>query len=113
MELVQYIIVNASLGMNKGKIAAQVAHSAVSVLEKVDEETISEWKNQGMKKIVLKVKSTEELLELFEKTKKHFPCTLITDAGKTQIASGSKTCFACGPVNEEEAQKYFKELKLL
>jgi len=113
MELVQYIIVNASLGMGKGKIAAQSSHAAVSVLEKVDEETISEWKSQGMKKVVLKVKSTEELLELFEKAKKHLPCALITDGGRTQIAPGSKTCFACGPVNEEEAQKYFKELKLL
>jgi len=113
MELVQYIIVNNSLGMNKGKIAAQASHSSVSVLEKVDDNTIREWKENGMKKIVLKVQSTEELLTLFEKAKKRFPCALITDAGKTQIAQGSKTCFACGPIEEVEGQKYFGELKLL
>ncbi len=113
MELVQYIVVNTSLGMNKGKIAAQVAHAAVSVLDKVDEDTVEEWKQTGMKKIVLKIASTENLIELFEKAKKRAPCALIMDAGRTQIESGSKTCFACGPINEEEGSKLFKELKLL
>ena len=111
--LVQYIVVNASLGMQKGKIAAQASHASVSVLERVNEREIEEWKSEGMKKVVLKVKSTEELLALFEKARKLFPCALITDAGKTQIEAGSKTCFACGPVEENEAQKIFKELKLL
>jgi PTH2 family peptidyl-tRNA hydrolase len=113
MELAQYIIVNASLGMNKGKLSSQVAHASVSVLDKIDSETIEEWKQNGMKKIVLKVKTTEELLELFEKTKKQLPCALITDAGKTQIEPGSKTCFACGPIEEKEGQKHFGKLKLL
>jgi peptidyl-tRNA hydrolase, PTH2 family len=113
MELAQYIIVNASLGMNKGKIAAQVAHAAVSVLDKADRTTVSEWKTFGMKKIVLKVSSTEELIELFEKVKRKLPCALITDAGRTQIEAGSKTCFACGPIEENEGAKYFAHLKLL
>ncbi len=113
MELAQYIIVNNSLGMNKGKIAAQASHASVSVLDKVEESVISEWKESGMKKIVLKAQNTEELLALFEKAKKRFPCALITDAGKTQIAPGSKTAFACGPIEEGEGQKIFGELKLL
>jgi len=113
MGLVQYIIVNTSLGMNKGKIAAQCAHASVSVLDKVDDSDISEWKSTGMKKIVLKAKTTEEMLMLFEKAKRELPCALITDAGHTQIEPGSKTCFGCGPVEEEKAQKYFKDLKLL
>ena len=66
-----------------------------------------------MKKIVLKVTSTQELVELFEKVKKKLPCVLITDAGKTQIKAGSKTCFACGPIEESEGEKYFSHLKLL
>ena len=113
MELTQYIIVNTSLGMDKGKLVAQGAHAAVSVLDKVDKKIIDNWKKSGMKKIVLKVNSTEELLELFQSAKKELPCALITDAGRTQIASGSKTAFACGPVEESKAQKYFGELKLL
>ncbi len=113
MELVQYIIVNSSLGMGKGKIAAQASHASVSVLEKVDEEIIDEWKAMGMKKIVLKVKDDQELLDLFMQAKKELPCALITDAGKTQISAGSKTAFACGPVKEQDGKKYFSKLKLL
>jgi PTH2 family peptidyl-tRNA hydrolase len=99
--------------MGVGKLCAQCAHAAVSVLDKADRELISEWKDSGMKKIVLKVATTEELLELFQKVKRILPCALITDAGRTQIEAGSKTCFACGPVEESEGQKYFSHLKLL
>jgi PTH2 family peptidyl-tRNA hydrolase len=99
--------------MGKGKIAAQASHASVAVLEKVDSRTTQEWKDNGMKKIVLKVNSTEELLSLFQKTKGELPCALIIDAGKTQIESGSRTCFACGPVEENKGNKYFKDLKLL
>ena len=113
MELTQYIIINNSLGMKKGKIAAQASHASVHVLDKVNSSDIDEWKANGMKKIVLKVDSTEDLLELFQRAKGELPCALITDAGKTQIPSGSKTCFACGPVDEAKGNKYFKNLKLL
>ena len=114
MELAQYIIMNTSLGMDKGKLVAQGCHAAVSVLDKVDKKVVEEWKQSGMKKIVLKVNSTEELIELFQSVKdKKLPCALITDAGRTQIASGSKTAFACGPIDEEKAAQYFKNLKLL
>jgi peptidyl-tRNA hydrolase, PTH2 family len=113
MELTQYIIINNSLGMGKGKIAAQASHASISVLDKVSESIIVEWKEQGMKKIVLKVNSTEELVNLFQKVKGELPCALIIDAGRTQIESGSKTCFACGPVDESKGNKYFKDLKLL
>lgn len=113
MELVQYIIVNTGLGMQKGKIAAQSSHASVSVLDKVDDDILDEWKSAGMKKVVLKVATEKELIELFEKAKRELPCALITDAGKTQIAAGSKTCFACGPVDETKGQRYFGSLKLL
>lgn len=105
---------NTSLPMDKGKLVAQGAHASVSVLDKVDEKIIKEWKNSGMKKIVLKINSTEELVKKFQEVKKAgLAASLITDAGRTQIPSGSKTAFACGPINEEDGKKYFSELKLL
>lgn len=114
MELVQYIIINNSLNMQKGKLVAQGAHASVSVLEKIDEKTINEWKHSGMKKIVLKISSTEELIKKFQQVKNaKLPVMLITDAGKTQVPSGSKTAFACGPIKETDGEKYFSELKLL
>ena len=114
MELTQYIVINNSLKMDRGKMVAQGCHASVSVLDKVDKKIIDEWKQNGMKKIVLKVNSTEELVELFQSAKNgKLPCALITDAGRTQIEPGSKPAFACGPINETDAIKYFKDLKLL
>ena len=114
IELVQYIVVNAQISMDCGKKCSQVAHASVSVLDKVDKKIVDEWKASGMKKVVLKVHSTDELVELFQTVKNAgLPAALITDAGRTQVASGSKTAFACGPVDEEEAKIYFGELKLL
>ncbi|MCX6801414.1 MAG: aminoacyl-tRNA hydrolase [Candidatus Diapherotrites archaeon] len=113
MGSVQYIIVNKGINMKNGKTCAQVAHASLEVLDKVDPEIIKAWRLQGMKKVVLKVKGDMELLELFERAKKELPCALITDAGHTQVAAGSKTCFACGPVEEAKGAKYFKHLKLL
>ena len=113
MELKQVIVVRNDLKMPKGKLAAQVAHGSVEAVINSDPKVVQKWAKSGMKKIVLKIQTTEELLELFQRAKKELPCALITDAGHTQIASGSKTCFACGPVKETKAEKYFKDLKLL
>ena len=113
MQTKQAIIVRTDLGMGKGKIAAQVAHASVNALEKADSKTVEEWKNHGMKKIVLKVGSKQELLELFQKLKKLFPAALIKDAGLTQITPGEPTCVGIGPTSEIELDKFLGDLKLL
>jgi peptidyl-tRNA hydrolase, PTH2 family len=114
MELTQYIVMNTSLGMDKGKLVAQGAHAAVNVLDKVDNKILTDWKNSGMKKIVLKVNSTKELIEKFQEVKDAgLPASLISDAGRTQIPAGSKTAFACGPIEETAGENHFGELKLL
>ena len=116
MELKQAIIVRSDLGMGKGKIAAQSSHASVEAMEKAklkEEAWVQEWKEQGQKKIVLKISGKEELLGLFQKMKGELPCALVKDAGKTQISQGEATCFACGPAPEAKINKYTKELKLL
>ncbi len=113
MGLKQAIVVRNDLGMGKGKIAAQASHASVDVLEKVRPEVLEEWKQQGMKKIVLKVGSKKELLELFEQLKKLLTTALIKDAGKTEISPGEPTCIAIGPAEEIELDKFLGELKLL
>lgn len=113
MELKQAIIIRADLGMGKGKIAAQASHASVEAMGKANEETVAEWKQQGMKKVVLKVKSEKELLELFMRAKRELPCALIKDAGLTQIESGSSTAVGIGPAEESKIDRFTKELKLL
>lgn len=116
MELKQAIIVRKDLGMGAGKIAAQASHAALEAYEKTLKQNplwVEEWKGSGQAKIVLKVNSKKELLELFEKTKKQLPTALIKDAGRTQIEAGEPTCIAIGPAPESEINKFTKELKLL
>ena len=116
MELKQVIVVRKDLKMGPGKVAAQSAHASVEAVEKTNlkfPEYVADWKNSGSEKVVLKVESRRELLELFQKMKRKFPCTLITDAGRTQIKAGTITCFACGPAPEKELDAFIKDLKLL
>jgi PTH2 family peptidyl-tRNA hydrolase len=113
MELKQAIIVRADLGMGKGKLAAQSAHASVEAMGKADNETVAAWKAQGMKKVVLKVQSEKELLELFMRAKRELPSALIKDAGLTQIESGTATAVGIGPAIENKIDKLTKELKLL
>ena len=85
MTLKQAIVVRTDLKMGKGKTAAQCSHASVAVLEKVDKSVVEQWKEEGMKKVVLKVSGKKELLDLFETAKRSLPATLIKDAGLTQI----------------------------
>lgn len=116
MELKQVIVVRGDLKMGKGKIAAQCAHAAIEAMLKTKEkspENVDAWLEQGMPKVVLKISSEREMLELFQRMKKNLPCALITDAGRTQIKTGTKTCFGCGPVPASELEPFIKEMKLL
>lgn len=74
MPYMQVIVVRKDLGMTVGKIAAQCSHASLSSFLKSQEKkygnSYEKWLHEGMKKVVLKVNSKEELLELFEKLKK-------------------------------------------
>ncbi len=113
----QAIVVRTDLGMGKGKIAAQVAHAAVSAYvfaETFDPMLADKWMREGAKKVVLKVDSEKELLELFEKAKaKGLPRSLIRDAGLTQIPPGTITAIAIGPEKDEKVDAIVGHLKLL
>ncbi|HIH08211.1 MAG: peptidyl-tRNA hydrolase Pth2 [Candidatus Diapherotrites archaeon] len=116
MEFKQLIICRTDLGMGRGKIASQSAHASISAMEKAARQNsawVEEWKEQGMKKVVLKVSSKKELVEWFETLKKKFPAALIKDAGHTQVQSGEVTCIGIGPAPSNELDHYTRELKLL
>lgn len=116
LEFKQVIVIRTDLGMGKGKLAGQCAHAAVEALEKTLQKNpgwVDGWRLQGTPKVVLKIGSEKELLELFELVKKLFPTALIRDAGRTQIDAGSITCIGIGPVPESEINRFTKHLKLL
>lgn len=118
MNYKQVIVIRADLKMGKGKIAAQSSHASLEAYEKAlnkEPAWVDAWKESGQEKVVLKVNSENELLEMFEAVKKRFQGmpALIIDAGRTQIASGTKTCFAIGPVPEIDIDKITGKLKLI
>lgn len=99
--------------MGKGKIAAQASHASVECILKSNRDDVKAWRDQGMKKAVLKVASKEELF----KYKQHaedagLVTALITDAGHTEVEPGTVTCLGIGPAEEEKINKITGDLQL-
>jgi len=114
MPLKQVILVRKDLDLPKGKLAAQCSHAAVEAVLKSTDKKVSTWRKEGMPKIVLKVKDEKELLLYLQKAKDDGLTTaLITDAGRTVVAPGTKTCGAIGPDEEEKIDSVSGKLPLL
>lgn len=101
MEHKQVIVIRQDLRLPKGKMAAQAAHAAVEAAYRSDKNDVSSWRALGMKKVVLKVKDEKELLKVLQTAKDAGLVTaLITDAGRTIVEPGTRTCIAIGPDDE-------------
>ncbi len=110
----QAIIIRTDLKMGRGKIAAQASHASISSFLKSRRSVRDEWLDEGMKKVVLKVRSNKDLMNYYKKAKSsRIPCALIADRGLTQIKSGSKTAIGIGPDKDEKIDKITGKLKLL
>ena len=110
----QLIVVRTDLKMGKGKLAAQVAHASLLAFLKAGYFKRRKWLKEGMKKIVVKVKSKEELIEIYRKAKNmHIPCEIVRDAGLTQIKPGTITALGIGPEEDKKIDKITRNLKLL
>jgi PTH2 family peptidyl-tRNA hydrolase len=117
VEFKQVIVVRRDLGMGTGKIAAQVAHAAVMGAEKVKEikrEWFAQWFEGGQAKVVVKVTSMEELIEIRNLANSlHLPVVQVQDSGLTQIPPGTTTCIGIGPAPSALVDKVTNNLKLL
>ncbi|MEQ9715853.1 MAG: peptidyl-tRNA hydrolase Pth2 [Candidatus Asgardarchaeum sp.] len=113
----QVILVRTDIKMSIGKLAAQVAHAAVSSTlncQKAHKDWLDSWLEQGQKKVVLKVKTLDELIEIWKKVKTAgLPCKLIKDAGLTELPPGTITTLGIGPAPEQIINKYTSHLPLL
>ncbi len=110
----QAIVVIKSLRMGLGKTASQSSHASVEAVLKSDKKKVEAWKSEGMKKVVLKVETEKELLELKKKAEKlKLVTALIKDAGRTFFKKPTVTCLAIGPDSEEKVDKVAGKLKLL
>ncbi|KAL3475662.1 peptidyl-tRNA hydrolase PTH2-domain-containing protein [Aspergillus californicus] len=91
------LVVRTDLGMTKGKIAAQCSHATLAcykylVAHSSSSQILRRWESQGQAKIALQTKSEEEMELLQAQAISLGLCArVIQDAGRTQIASGSRT----------------------
>jgi PTH2 family peptidyl-tRNA hydrolase len=111
----QAIILRNDLKMSRGKAAAQACHASVmSCLKcmKKNKKFFEKWLSEGQKKVVLKVNSKKELLELFETAKKRTACSLVKDAGLTQLPPGECTAVSIGPDKDGVVDGLVSHLKL-
>ena len=113
-EYKQCIILREDLKLSKGKAAAQAAHASLVSYECTPARDRNNWKQQGQKKVVLKVQSLEELYGVKDEAEKQgLPCAIVEDAGLTEIPPGTVTALGIGPARAEEIDKVTKHLELL
>ena len=113
MAFKQLILIRNDLKLPKGKAAAQAAHASVEAVLRSEKDAVKEWRTTGMAKVVLKVADEQELLAMNQRAKDAGLVTaLITDAGKTVVAPGTRTCVGVGPAEEERLDELFDKLKL-
>eukprot|EP00032_Breviata_anathema_P000693 JZ550206.1.p1 GENE.JZ550206.1~~JZ550206.1.p1 ORF type:complete len:202 (+),score=24.75 JZ550206.1:70-675(+) len=110
------LVVRQDLKMGKGKVAAQCAHAALGAYKRVVRiapDVINTWERYGQCKVAVKAETEEEIIEL-QKTAHSvgLPTVCIFDAGRTQIAAGSRTVMAVGPAPRSLIDSVFGHLKL-
>lgn len=110
------LVVRSDVKMEKGKVAAQCSHAAVTAFKQAlrrQPNALRRWEDQGQRKVVLRVPSEDEMLELAGKARSAGLVTaLIRDAGRTQIAPGTRTVLGIGPGPEKLVDSVTSHLKL-
>ena len=110
----QVLVVNQSLGLPKGKLAAQVAHAAVGAFIEASDEARIAWLDEGMPKVVVRGEDEVVLRRLLDLALQNgIPALLVLDAGRTVVPEGTVTCLGLGPAPDSEIDRLTGELKLL
>ena len=108
------LVVRTDLGMGRGKIAAQVAHAAVTAVLASRDADVAAWLSQGQPKVVLKATTGEQLAGLARQARADgLVAEVVHDAGRTQVEPGTVTCCAIGPADSERVDRVTAGLRLL
>ncbi|KAI4379794.1 hypothetical protein MLD38_006045 [Melastoma candidum] len=117
LELKMVLVVRQDLKMGQGKIASQCAHAATGMyaeLMQSDRFLLKNWEQCGQPKIVCTCKNQQEMIKLMEAAENlGLPTFVVADAGRTQVAAGSRTVLAVGPGPKELVDLVTGRLRLL
>lgn len=118
--LVMYIIVRKDLLMSTGKIAAQCCHSCgylflryAEIKQSKEGYVFKEWMHKGNHRKVVLGASDSEWSKLKDEFGNNPNCAITTDAGYTEIPSGTETTMAIWPMLKNDAPKIIKRLQTL
>ena len=107
-------MLRADLKLSKGKLCVQAAHASIGSYKKADGKIRNEWENHGSKKVAVKVEALKDLMGIYDRAKRaRLPCSLIKDAGRTEVPPGTITAVGIGPESEENIDAVTGELKML
>ncbi|XP_073390863.1 uncharacterized protein [Physcomitrium patens] len=116
-ELKMVFVVRQDLKMGGGKIAAQCAHAAVGIYNELltrNRALLKRWEDCGQPKIVVTCRNQKEMNELRGKADgAGLPTYTVADAGRTQVAAGSKTVLVIGPGTKASVDTLTRHLRLL
>ena len=89
------LIVRSDLKLSSGKMVAQTGHAAVEIALKAkrsEPNLLTRWRNEGARKIALKVANEDALKQLYNDAINAKLITyLVKDAGHTEIPPGTLT----------------------
>jgi peptidyl-tRNA hydrolase, PTH2 family len=108
-DLKMVLCIRTDLKMGKGKIVAQACHGATGALKKAEYAAPKLYKKfwrGGSAKIALKCPSEGMMLNIQAMARElKLVSYVVCDAGRTQIAAGSRTVVAIGPAPVSEINK--------
>ena len=111
------VVTRTDLGLSQGKLAAQVAHAAITCAletKKKKSTWFNKWQKEGGKKAIVKVDSADDFFPLKDKAEKLDIVTFIViDAGHTEIPAGTKTVLGIGPAPSNLIDQITGDLPLL
>ncbi|EJD04320.1 PTH2-domain-containing protein [Fomitiporia mediterranea MF3/22] len=111
------LVVRVDLGMSSGKIAAQCSHATLAcykALGKSNPALLRRWERTGQSKVALRADSDEDLETMEAMARSLNLCArAIHDAGRTQIAAGSRTVLGIGPGPARLVNQVTGKLRLL
>ena len=125
--LIEVLVIRMDLKMQKGKVAAQCSHATLAAYQRsqtqsdLSREWLDTWEQNGQTKITLKCDDESQMyIDFFnfrlqmqkEARKQGLVAQSIIDAGRTQIAAGSRTVLAIGPGPESIINGVTGDLKL-